>query len=157
MNCNNGTATHRRSVNTVPRFDNLMNEFFNTAIGDVVKKSEKKHFTNPATNVVEHDDKFVLSIALPGYSKKDLIIKVEDYLLKVSDKIADAEQTDEEGPREKFRLREFNYEGFSKSFKLPKTANPQKVSAAVDLGILTIEIPKKKEAIPQPPREIKIK
>lgn len=157
MNCNNGTATHRRSVNTVPRFDNLMNEFFNTAIGDVVNKSEKKHFTNPATNVVEHDDKFILSIALPGYSKKDLTIKVENHLLKISDQKVTPQQTDEKEPKETFRLREFNYGGFSKAFKLPKTANPQKVSASVDLGILTIEIPKKKEAIPQPPREIKIK
>ncbi len=157
MNCNNGTTSRRRSVNTVPRFDNLMNEFFNTAIGDVVKKSEKRHFTNPATNVVEHDDRYVLSVALPGYSKKDLTIKVEDNLLKISDKKADEEQTTEEELKEKFRLREFNYGGFNKTFKLPKTANPQKVSAAVDLGILTIVIPKKKEAIPQPPREIKIK
>ena len=74
MNRNNGTAARRRSVITVPRLDNFVNEFFNTAIGDVVNKSETKHFTNPATNVVEYDDKFVLSIALPGYSKTDLTI-----------------------------------------------------------------------------------
>lgn len=156
MNCNNGTTTLSRSVNTIPRFDNLMNEFFNTAIGDVINKGEKKHFTNPATNVVEHDDKFVLSIALPGYSKKDLTIRVEKNLLKISDQKVMPEQTHEE-PKETYRLREFNYGGFSKTFKLPKVANPQKVSASVILGVLTIEIPKKKEAIPQPPREIKIK
>ena len=157
MNRNNGTAARRRSVITVPRLDNFVNEFFNTAIGDVVNKSETKHFTNPATNVVEYDDKFVLSIALPGYSKTDLTIKVDDLLLKISDKKANTEQPEEEAPKEKYRLREFNYGGFSKTFKLPKTANPLKISASVELGVLTIEISKKKEAIPQAPREIKIK
>jgi len=158
MTYNQRTSRQRSNLIALPRIDNLVNEFFNTAVGDVIKKSEKKHFTNPATNVIEHDDRYVLTIALPGYAKEDLAITVDDQILKVVEKSLDEEKaTKKEASVSKFRLREFNYSGFNKSYKLPDEAAAQKISATVDLGLLTIEIPKKEEAIPQPPREINIK
>ena len=53
--------------------------------------------------------------------------------------------------------KEFNYSSFTRGFNIPKTAKLDQVDASYKSGILNIEIPKKEEAKPIPPRTIKIK
>lgn len=152
MTCNQRTSRPRVRINTVPHIGNFMNEFFNTAVGDVLQKSDRKHFTNPATNVLSFDDRYELEVALPGFNKEDIEIKIDNGLLTIS-----ANEKTEEDVKVNYRLREFNYSGFKKSFTLPDSANPAKIKASLKKGLLQIVIPKKEEAIPQPSRKISIK
>lgn len=138
-----------RVVSTTPDINNFINDFFNTAVGDVIQKADKKYFTNPAVNVREHVEKIELEIAIPGVQKDLVTITVDDDLLKI-------ESTTPNEDSSAFRLREFNYAGFSKNFKLPETIDTNSVEANFDSGILTLTLGKKKEAIPQPPRKISI-
>ena len=140
----------RRPARYVPHYGNLVNEFFNTAVGDIVQKADKKHFTNPATNVLEHDDRFELELALPGFGKKDITIEVDNDILKIESAI-------ESKGDSTYRLREFNYGGFKKHFKLPKSVDRDSISASFAKGILTVTLAKRDEAIPQPAKSIKIK
>lgn len=134
-----------------PYFGNLINEFFNTAVGDVYKKAESKQaFTNPAVNVISYDDRTVLQVALPGFSKKEVNITIDQDTLTIEG-TQDAEEN-----TENYRLREFNYAGFNKSFKLPEDIDPDKIKANFKSGILKLELFKKEEAIPQPARSIDI-
>lgn len=153
MTCNHRTRTHRRQPVVVPHFNNIVNELFNTAVGDVITKSERKHFTNPATNVVVFDDRYELQVALPGFSKEDIDLEVDNYVLKLAAK--ETEQT--KADTVNYRLREFNYTDFKKSFTLPETVDTAKIKAEFNNGILFITLPKKEEAIPQPSRKINIK
>lgn len=148
MTCN----TARTKVITTPSIDHAINSFFNTAIGDVLKTHpSKRHVSKPATNVIKEDDKFILEVALPGFAKPDIAINIEDEVLTVSD------QRSETSAEKKYRLREFNYTGFSKSFHLPDDIDIEKVSASFEHGILVIELGKKDEALPQAPKSIEIK
>jgi HSP20 family protein len=49
---------------------------------------------------------------------------------------------------------ERRYGAFSRSLRLPQTADAEKVDARFDKGVLTIEVPKREEA---KPRRIEIK
>ena len=115
--------------------------------------AEQKHFTNPATNVLTFDDRYELELALPGFSKEDIDIEIDNELLKISAREKDVDKE----VKLNYRLREFNYTGFNKSFTLPDSADGQKIKANFHDGILFVTIPKKEEAIPQPSRKINIK
>ena len=55
-----------------------------------------------------------------------------------------------------YTKREYNYSSFKRSFKLAKYSDIKKIDASYVNGILTIQIPKTKEAIPLPVKSIKI-
>lgn len=149
MNCH----TTKRKVRTTPSFDHAFNTFFNSALGDLIHDSaSKKNLSRPATNVIQLTDKYILQVALPGFAKEDVGISIEDEVLTVSDI---REQPNKAATN--YRLREFNYSGFSKSYKVPEEVDQEKVTASFSDGVLTIELTKKEEALPQAPRTIEIK
>jgi HSP20 family protein len=130
-----------------PSFGNIINEILNSPLNEVVTDKPKK-FTYPPANVVKEENKYSLSIALPGVSKKDVIINIEKNKLTIKSDTEDA-NTDI-----KYRLREFNYAKFERAFTLSDDADTDNISAKFEKGILTITIPTLKEA---GPTEIKIK
>jgi HSP20 family protein len=151
MNCTVNRPRTRARVNYQPHLGNLINEFFNTAVGDVYQKAESKRtYTNPAVNVINYEDKTTLQLAVPGFSKDDVTITLDQDTLTIE---CQKEATDSTA---NYRLREFNYNGFKKAFKLPEDIDTANVKASFDLGILSIDLYKKEEAIPQPARQIDI-
>ena len=152
MNCNTQySARPKRARTNYPHFGNIVNEFLNTAVGDVAQKAERKNFTNPATNVINYDDRHVIELAIPGFAKKDVSITFED------DRLTVKSNREEAKGGLNYRLREFNYTDFTKSFKIPETVDSESIVASFESGILTITLNKKPEATPQPPKSITIK
>jgi len=146
------TNAYRKKLLVAPSFDHLVNSFFNSALGDVIHSSDKKAFTQPATNVSSQEDKHILEVALPGLSKVDIDINIEEDVLTISDKSEKSIDDDSS-----FRLREFNYKGFSKSYRVPEDTDLDKIAASFENGVLVIALHKKEEALPQPPKKITIK
>ena len=62
----------------------------------------------------------------------------------------------DENAEEKFNLKEFAYNSFSRSFRISDKINSEKINAIYKNGILQIILPKKEDAIEKPVREIKI-
>ncbi len=151
MNCTVNRPRARAIVNYQPHFSHLINEFFNTAVGDEYQKAESKRtYTNPTVNVINYDDKTTLQLAVPGFSKDDVTITLDQDTLTIEGQIEATDSTTN------YRLREFNYNGFKKAFKLPDDINTDNVKATFNLGILSIDLYKKEKAIPQPARQIDI-
>lgn len=140
----------KRPVATTADFDNLFNEFFNGSFS----KPQKKHNTSnfPAANVTENNDNFRIEMAVPGLTKKDISIEIDNDLLTVS---ANKETSQKEG--EKFTRKEFNFDQFKRTFELPESVDTSKIEAAFKNGILEIVLAKKEEAKILPPRAIAIK
>ena len=106
--------------------------------------------TLPAVNLIENNNNFSIELAAPGYDKKDFNIELDNYQLSVSlEKNSDNESIN-------YSKREFDFSSFSRSFKLPKYSDLNKINAKYQNGILKISIEKKKEAIPLPVKSIKI-
>lgn len=106
----------------------------------------------PAVNVEEREKDFSLSFAVPGKSKDDFDIEVDKDVLSVS---ANA-QDNYENTDERYTRREFSYQSFKRSFTLPDSVDTTKIKAKYTDGILTIDLPKRKEALPQPTKRIAI-
>ena len=103
-------------------------------------------------NIIEGEKAFEIQMAVPGYSKKDIQIKVENGLLTVSNESPESVKDQDL----RYVRREFSLEGFKRSFRLSRWTDHESISARFENGILRINIPKKEEAITKPSREIKI-
>jgi len=126
-------------------FSDLVNDMFNTSY------SESNVATRPAANIREESNQFVVELAIPGHNKKSIKIDVENENLKVSGNL-EIEQKEDES----HRRREFNYSSFEREFILPEIVDTTKISAKYENGILYLHLPKKEEAVDQPPRQINI-
>ena len=129
----------RRNHVGFPQFAKMINEIMNTPIHTVTK--EKVH-TTPAVNVKHDDQQYIIEMSVPGYTKEDINISLKDNKLIISSEV---DKTSEET----YRLKEFSYGSFKRSFNLPKDANQEEISAKVTHGILHLSIAKKPEATPK--------
>ena len=95
--------------------------------------------TAPAINVVESDKDYKVEVAAPGMKKEDFNIHLGDN----NELIITMEQKNEnKEEHKKYLRREFAYSKFQQSFVLPDNIEKEKISASVNDGILTIELPK---------------
>lgn len=96
----------------------------------------------PAMNVKENDDNFEIDFAAPGFSKKEFEITIEDNILHVSgERSIENEETEED-----YYRKEFSYNSFRRSLKLPVNVDlTSKVKAKYKNGILKLNLLKKEE------------
>ena len=109
--------------------------------------------TVPAANIIEADDHFDIELAAPGNKKSDFTIEMDEGVLTISSETK-TKSTEKEGS---FTRKEFGYSTFKRSFNIPETVSVDKISANYKEGILTVSLPKKAEALPQPKKLISIK
>ena len=99
----------------------------------------KTNATAPAINVVESDKDYKVEVAAPGMKKEDFNI----HLGENNELVITMEQKNEnKEEHKKYLRREFAYSKFQQSFILPDDVEKEKISASVNDGILTIELPK---------------
>ena len=98
----------------------------------------------PAVDVAEEGDKIFVKVEVPGMDEKDLKINFEDGVLTVS-----GERTFERKDERNYHRIERSYGTFTRTFTLPRTVDPNQITANYRNGILEIEIPKKEEAKPK--------
>lgn len=99
----------------------------------------------PSMDVYETEDKIVATIELPGIDPKDVEVAVEDSTLTISGSREFSSEIQEENVH---RI-ERRYGSFSRAITLPQTADTEKVEAAFDKGVLTVEVPKVEKAKPK--------
>lgn len=118
--------------------DNLLDDFFNSSIGDLVGAD----FVNsiPSVNSIETETDIKIELAAPGLEKKDFKIDINKDQLTIS---ASKEQSSED---EHYKRREYNYASFTRSFALPETIIKDEISAKYENGVLGITLPKKTAA-----------
>jgi len=92
----------------------------------------------PAVDIREKPNAFLIHADLPGISREDIELSVENNVLTIK-----GERKLEKRQENKGALRLERYCGsFSRSFTLPNNANLNKISAQCCNGVLEIEIPK---------------
>lgn len=106
----------------------------------------------PSVNIKENTIDFKIEMAAPGLEKKDFKINIENDMLNISSEKEEEKKEEEEN----YTRREYSYNSFSRSFRLPENCLPDKIDAKYDNGILRISIPKKEVAVTKVPKEIKV-
>lgn len=100
------------------------------------------------TDIKENDDSYSIVVDLPGYSKDNIKVEVEDGYLTIH---ATINNENEETKKGKFVRRERYFGECSRSFYVGDSVETTDVKAAFKNGILSLEIPKKedKKEIPE--------
>ena len=140
----------------VMRNQNWLPSLFNDFFGDEWMGMQHKHASVPAINIIENEKDFRVELAVPGTTKEDFKVNVNaDNELVISlEKRSEKEEKEgdkdkKEGHRGTYLRREFSYTSFQQSFSLPDDVDRQKISAKVENGVLTINLPKKRSLRPR--------
>jgi len=92
----------------------------------------------PAANIEEKDTEFVISMAVPGISKDDINVEVHDNIITIS---SEKEESSEETEKN-YSRKEYSYNSFSRTFKLPQNVKEDKIEANYNNGELVLQLPK---------------
>ncbi len=96
----------------------------------------------PAVNILEEDDSYRLTVAVPGMKKSDFEIDVDGNQLTIS--CSKEESQSEKEAR--YTRKEYSYYSFERSFTLPEEINREKIDASYENGVLSVHLPKREEA-----------
>ena len=97
----------------------------------------------PTTDVYEKDGKLMVEAHLPNFEQKDVDIHVDDGALIIS-----AERHEKEEDKEKNYVVRESSSSFYRRIALPKRANPDKIEAHLEEGVLKVGVPL--TALPEP-------
>lgn len=102
-----------------------------------------KKYDVPAIDVYDKKDRLVAKVEVPGLGKEDLKVSVDGDVLTVT-----GERKKEDEIKEKdYYCSERVYGSFSRSIPLPVSVDKDRVKASYKKGVLTVELPKSKEAV----------
>jgi HSP20 family protein len=113
--------------------DRLFDDVMTGAIGASVSPSSARTFS-PAVDLRANEEEIVVSADLPGVEEKDVEISVEAGVLTIKGK-----RNYEGNSKDKVWLGR-NYGSFARSFTLPDTVDPERISAELANGVLTVRI-----------------
>lgn len=111
--------------------------------------------TAPAINVKETDKAYTVELAAPGLKKENFEVNVDadgNLHIKMESK---AEHKDED-KKEHYLRREFAYSKYEQTLLLPDDVKKDSISARVDNGVLTVDLPKAEQAAKPAGRKIEI-
>lgn len=96
----------------------------------------------PAVDITEQENQFLVVADIPGFTAEDISISVDKRVLTVGGKREEAVSATDDGYS---RIERYSGD-FERRFTLPESVDIDAVSAKVENGILTLTIPKLKEA-----------
>lgn len=96
----------------------------------------------PALDVYETKDRFVVTAELAGIDPKDVEVSVEDSTLTIAGHRSFYSDVNDE----QFHRVERRFGSFTRSVTLPSKADPEKIEARFDKGVLTVDLPKSEAA-----------
>ena len=130
----------RYNYNTLAPFSSLLNEFF----GETMPEKTKEHGFHPHLDLKEDENNYIAQLELPGISKEEVKISVENNVLRVRGE-KKQERLEE---KQEFRRIESSYGVFERCFGLPQEIEDDDIIAKIENGILRIIIPKTKKSKP---------
>ena len=94
------------------------------------------------TDIKEHENNYELIVDLPGFSKDNINISIENGYLEISAKTTSDKEDNEKGKY----LRRERFEGeYRRSFYIGDNITEEEIKASFKNGILKINVPKVKE------------
>ena len=140
------TPMMRRNAAWLP---SVFNDFFDT---DFMPRANA---TAPAINVKESDKGYTVELAAPGMTKDDFTVHINDagnLIIKMEHK----NEKKEEDKSVRYLRREFSYTKYEQTLILPDDVKKDAISAKVENGVLTVELPKVVEEKVKVSRQIEI-
>lgn len=128
-------------------FDQAFDEFLSPLAGSEELSSRG---WLPPVDIRETDEALTLHAEIPGLTKDDVNITLENNVLTISGE----RKFEKDAKKDNYHRIERAYGAFSRSFSLPANVRTDQVRASFKDGVLTVSLPKAEEA---KPRRIEIK
>ena len=106
----------------------------------------------PAVNIQETKQAFLVELLAPRLKKEDLQVEIEKDVLSIA---SEAEEKMEETGR--YTRKEYNFSSFRRTFSIPESVDSKKIDALYSEGVLTVTLPKRKEAVQEAKKSIFIR
>lgn len=132
-------------------FRNRLDRMFNSMLQDVwsgqlpTAEGVANRAWLPAVDIREKNDALLFAMELPGMTKEDIEITLENHVLTISGE----RKFEKETKGEEFHRLERSYGRFSRSFTLPTGVRTDKVDANFEHGVLNVVLPKEEAAKPK--------
>lgn len=97
---------------------------------------------SPKVDVTESDTGYKIAAELPGMDEKEVEVHLDDGVLTIKGEKKESKDED----KENLHLSERRYGAFRRIFRLPPNVAEGKVEAVFDKGVLTVSLPKDKDA-----------
>ena len=129
-----------RHAHWTNHFDNAILDLMNGSLPEILHKGLVQ--STPLTNIVKRENEFDIEMAVPGLSKEQITIKVEEGHLIIS---SDLDKKLAEG--ESYTKNEFNYNKFERRFNLGENIDLENIAAKCENGLLkiTLKVKEKEE------------
>ncbi|MEA2599187.1 MAG: hypothetical protein QOF89_179 [Acidobacteriota bacterium] len=118
---------------------------FDTFFGDLPNEDVGSRSWVPPVDIQETGDGYRLQAELPGLTRDDIQITLENNVLRLSGE----RKFEKDAQKEGYHRIERTYGSFARSFALPQQVNGEAVQAAFENGVLTITVPKAETAKPR--------
>jgi HSP20 family protein len=122
-----------------------MFRLFDTFFSDPAGEALTARTWTPPVDIQETDDAYRLQAELPGLSKDDIQITLENNVLRLSGE----RKLEKDVKDENYHRIERTYGSFSRSFALPHQVSSEKVEATFENGVLSVLVPKAETAKPR--------
>ena len=136
-----------RTWNLFDHWRRQMNQAFDDQ-HHAYRAAHRQHCST-CTGLRDDGDSYVFTAEVPGLTDKDVDISLSHNVLTVSGK-----RSSEAPDGYRAHRRERGTLQFKRSYALPKQVDPEKVTAALDNGVLTVTLEKTPE---EQPRQIAVK
>ena len=142
-------STLKREPRNGRGLNNLRDEM-NRMFGNFFDEhDQRENCWAPSVDIVDDDDKLMLSAEVPGVDKKDVKINIQNNILTIE---GEKKQKNEINKDDHYRTERF-YGKFCRSFTLPSDVDSENIKADFSNGILSITLPKSEKV---KPRQIEI-
>jgi HSP20 family protein len=119
---------------------------FDTFLGTENRGEELQGRTwTPPVDIEETENAYILRAELPGMTKDDIQITLENNVLRLSGERKVEKNVDQSNYHRVERV----YGTFSRSFALPHEVDAEHVQAHFENGVLTLTVPKAEQARPR--------
>jgi HSP20 family protein len=111
--------------------------------------------TAPAINVLESDKDYTVELAAPGLKKEDFNVNINDegnLVIKMEQK----QENKEEDKKGHYLRREFSYSKYEQTLILPDDVEKDSISARMENGVLTVQLPKMQQTVTKAGRQIEV-
>jgi HSP20 family protein len=123
-----------------------MNRLFDTSLR---RHGDLESGFYPSLDIVEEKDSLLVKADLPGMTKEDISVAIQDNILTIKGE----RKYDVEKKETSYYRRERSYGTFTRSIELPMGVDANKVAATFHDGVLLVTLPKAENA---KPKEIKV-
>ena len=109
---------------------------------DMPSRTHRSYNTTPRANVVKTDTGYGIELAVPGFSREEFVLAVEDGRLSIELGTEDSQEYED-----KIQHREYRFTNFKRSFSLPENTNIDGIAARYEAGILYVDVPVKEKYV----------